>query len=112
MTQEQKDRALACIRGAERIGEGLIFAGDNPCCSLGWLLYCAGVTADRYYRERVDNGNAMMTTRHPELTEFYGLDNEMRIIDLTTANDTASAVDRREALLALIESWEVEDASP
>lgn len=110
MTQEQKDRALACIRGAEDLGARYFFVVDNPCCAVGYLLSCAGVKANDYYRERTNRQFALITYRHPELYEQYGL-LEYHVMGITEANDTRDhSEDRREAVLALIESWEVEDA--
>lgn len=96
-------RAIDCISAvpAEKIGRDTIIAGAAPCCTIGHLLVCAGVSVDemRYRRDKKD----ISFTEHPELLEVYGIDTAIAWT-ITAANDGAIDSMRKDSVLNCLRS--------
>lgn len=95
-------RAIDCISAvpAEKLGHSTIIRGSEPCCALGHLLVCAGVSVQEMRNRRADG---ISFTEHPELDEVYGI-GQLTAWDISGANDKAEDSKRKEVVLSFLRS--------
>lgn len=102
MTNEQVDRAIAVIEGAERLGSHGLWTGlNNPNCVLAHLMVSQGVTYEVYCkREKFQT----YLEKVPELAEAFGLSEDTTSVVYWT-NDHTPTPDRKAVLIDLFNSW-------
>lgn len=103
MTQEQKDKAIAAVRAACRLGTSNFFSRrGNPRCALGHMARAAGI-----------GPNAQREEPWEEVADAYGLVNDEgkpnSVEVIYRANDLATA-QRKRAVIAAIEAIPLEEA--